>query len=95
MIASVELKTIATVSAHVKSKLQQLLLGESKQLCNCRSHPLFAGSSKKIGGLRVVNVVGFKRAYGFLNEILALAKPFGTVVQHLVLDVRPEVKLVG
>ncbi|XP_035618567.1 matrin-3-like isoform X3 [Oncorhynchus keta] len=49
-----------------------------------------SGSSKKIGGLRVVNVVGFKRAYGFLNEILALAKPFGTVVQHLVLDVRPE-----
>lgn len=43
----------------------------------------------------MVNVVGFKRAYGFLNEILALAKPFGTVVQHLVLDVRPEVKLVG
>lgn len=64
---------------------------KSKQLCNS----LFAGSSKKIGGLRVVNVVGFKRAYGFLNEILALAKPFGTVVQHLVLDVRPEVKLVG
>ncbi|XP_064874405.1 matrin-3-like [Oncorhynchus nerka] len=49
-----------------------------------------SGSSKKIGGLRVVNVVGFKRAYGFLNKILALAKPFGTVVQHLVLDVRPE-----
>ncbi|XP_041691900.2 matrin-3-like isoform X2 [Coregonus clupeaformis] len=49
-----------------------------------------SGSSKKTGGLRVVNVVGFKRAYGFLNEILALAKPFGTVVQHLVLDVRPE-----
>ncbi|KAM9413645.1 uncharacterized protein ACWYII_025383 [Salvelinus alpinus] len=49
-----------------------------------------SGSYKKIGGLRVVNVVGFKRAYGFLNEILALAKPFGTVVQHLVLDVRPE-----
>ncbi|XP_052373112.1 putative nuclease HARBI1 [Oncorhynchus keta] len=49
-----------------------------------------SGSSKKIGGLRVVNVVGFKRAYGFLNEILALAKPFGTVVQHLVLDVSPK-----
>uniref|UniRef100_A0A4W5PIM5 Matrin 3-like 1.1 n=1 Tax=Hucho hucho TaxID=62062 RepID=A0A4W5PIM5_9TELE len=49
-----------------------------------------SGSSKKMAGLRVVNVVGFKRAYGFLNEILALAKPFGTVVQHLVLDVRPE-----
>ncbi|KAK1804443.1 hypothetical protein P4O66_020461 [Electrophorus voltai] len=41
-------------------------------------------------GLRVVNVVGFKRSYGYLDEILALAKPFGKVVQHLVLDVRPE-----
>ncbi|KAJ8015074.1 hypothetical protein DPEC_G00022350 [Dallia pectoralis] len=44
----------------------------------------------KRGGLRVVNVGGFKRSYGFINEILALAKPFGTVVQHLVLDLRPE-----
>uniref|UniRef100_A0AAY5EV07 RRM domain-containing protein n=1 Tax=Electrophorus electricus TaxID=8005 RepID=A0AAY5EV07_ELEEL len=44
-------------------------------------------------GLRVVNVVGFKRSYGYLDEILALAKPFGKVVQHLVLDVRPEVEL--
>lgn len=42
-------------------------------------------------GLRVVNVVGFKRGFGYLDEILALAKPFGTVVRHLVLDVRPEV----
>ncbi|KAL0973713.1 hypothetical protein UPYG_G00209960 [Umbra pygmaea] len=50
----------------------------------------FSGSGKKRGGLRVVNVGGFKRSYGFVKEILALAKPFGTVVQHLVLDLRPE-----
>ncbi|KAM6953201.1 matrin 3-like 1.2 [Aplochiton taeniatus] len=42
------------------------------------------------GGLRVVNILGFKRGYGFLNELLSLAKPFGTVVKHLVLDLRPE-----
>uniref|UniRef100_A0AAR2KR85 Matrin 3-like 1.1 n=1 Tax=Pygocentrus nattereri TaxID=42514 RepID=A0AAR2KR85_PYGNA len=40
--------------------------------------------------LRVVNVVGFKRGYGYLDEILSLAKPFGKVVRHLVLNVRPE-----
>ncbi|KAA0709209.1 Matrin-3 [Triplophysa tibetana] len=49
-----------------------------------------SGSTKDDGGLRVVNVVGFKRGFGYLEEILALAKPFGTVVRHLVLDVRPE-----
>ncbi|XDV37014.1 hypothetical protein PO909_006711 [Leuciscus waleckii] len=49
-----------------------------------------SGSSKESGGLRVVNVVGFKRGYGYLDEILNLAKPFGKVVRHLVLDVRPE-----
>lgn len=37
-----------------------------------------------------MNVVGFKRGYGYLDEVLALAKPFGKVVRHLVLDVRPE-----
>ncbi|KAM4621087.1 uncharacterized protein ACJ7VT_005514 [Polymixia lowei] len=42
------------------------------------------------GGMRVVNIVGFRRGYGFLNELLALAKPFGKVVKHLVLDLRPE-----
>lgn len=42
-------------------------------------------------GLRVVNVVGFKRSYGYLDEILTLAKPFGKVVRHLVLHSRPEV----
>uniref|UniRef100_UPI003AAC8A43 matrin 3-like 1.2 n=1 Tax=Centroberyx gerrardi TaxID=166262 RepID=UPI003AAC8A43 len=45
------------------------------------------------GGMRVVNVVGFRRGYGFLNELLALAKPFGEVVKHLVLDLRPEAYL--
>ncbi|XP_039510378.1 matrin-3-like [Pimephales promelas] len=49
-----------------------------------------SGSSKDSGGLRVVNVVGFKRGYGYLDEILNLAKPFGKVVRNLVLDVRPE-----
>lgn len=48
------------------------------------------GTPRQSGGLRVVNVVGFKRGYGYLEEILSLAKPFGTVVRHLVLDVRPE-----
>ncbi|KAM4586973.1 LOW QUALITY PROTEIN: uncharacterized protein V3H82_005713 [Fundulus diaphanus] len=42
------------------------------------------------GGMRVVNILGFRRGYNFLNEMLALAKPFGKVVKHLVLDLRPE-----
>lgn len=37
-----------------------------------------------------MNIVGFRRGYNFLNELLALAKPFGKVVKHLVLDLRPE-----
>ncbi|KAM3866932.1 matrin 3-like 1.2 [Diretmus argenteus] len=45
------------------------------------------------GGMRVVNIVGFRRGYAFLNELLALAKPFGKVVKHLVLDLRPEAYL--
>ncbi|MCJ8734230.1 hypothetical protein PDJAM_G00232950 [Pangasius djambal] len=49
-----------------------------------------SGRSRESGGLRVVNVVGFKRSYGYLDEILALAKPFGKVVRHLVLHSRPE-----
>ncbi|XP_051945086.1 matrin-3-like [Xyrauchen texanus] len=49
-----------------------------------------SGSAKESGGLRVVNVVGFKRGYSYLDELLALAKPFGRVVRHLILDVRPE-----
>nr|XP_015205383.1 PREDICTED: matrin-3-like [Lepisosteus oculatus]XP_015205384.1 PREDICTED: matrin-3-like [Lepisosteus oculatus]XP_015205385.1 PREDICTED: matrin-3-like [Lepisosteus oculatus] len=39
---------------------------------------------------KVVNVRGFKRGYNFLTDILKLAKPFGKVVQHLVLDTRHE-----
>lgn len=39
----------------------------------------------------MVNIVGFRRGYNFLNELLGLAKPFGKVVKHLVLDLRPEV----
>lgn len=41
--------------------------------------------------MRVVNIIGFRRGYNFLNELLALAKPFGRVVRHLVLDLRPKV----
>ncbi|KAK9962955.1 hypothetical protein ABG768_006190 [Culter alburnus] len=49
-----------------------------------------SGSSRDSRGFRVVNVVGFKRGHGYVEEILALAKPFGKVVRHLVLDLRPE-----
>ncbi|XP_072251223.1 matrin 3-like 1.2 isoform X2 [Leuresthes tenuis] len=49
-----------------------------------------AADSSKQGGMRVVNIVGFRRGYNFLNELLGLAKPFGNVVKHLVLDLRPE-----
>ncbi|KAG7219137.1 hypothetical protein INR49_019299 [Caranx melampygus] len=45
------------------------------------------------GGMRVVNIVGFRRGYNFLSELLGLAKPFGKVVKHLVLDLRPEAYL--
>ncbi|XP_029020205.1 matrin 3-like 1.2 [Betta splendens] len=47
----------------------------------------------KKGGKRVVNIVGFRRGYNYLNELLGLAKPFGKVVKHLVLDLRPEAYL--
>ncbi|KAM4555218.1 matrin 3-like 1.2 isoform 2-T5 [Odontesthes bonariensis] len=49
-----------------------------------------AAESTKQAGMRVVNIVGFRRGYNFLNELLGLAKPFGNVVKHLVLDLRPE-----
>ncbi|XP_062250072.1 matrin 3-like 1.2 isoform X1 [Platichthys flesus] len=45
------------------------------------------------GGMRVVNIWGFRRGFNFLNELLALAKPFGKVVKHLVLDLRLEAYL--
>nr|XP_046261503.1 matrin 3-like 1.2 [Scatophagus argus]XP_046261504.1 matrin 3-like 1.2 [Scatophagus argus] len=44
----------------------------------------------KKGGMRVVNIFGFRRGHNFLKELLALAEPFGKVVKHLVLDLRPE-----
>ncbi|KAM6923509.1 matrin 3-like 1.2 [Xenentodon cancila] len=44
----------------------------------------------KKGGMRVVNIIGFRRGYNFMDELLGLAKPFGKVVKHLVLDLRPE-----
>ncbi|XP_051275771.1 matrin 3-like 1.2 isoform X2 [Dicentrarchus labrax] len=56
--------------------------GESDSLDNTRR-----------GGMRVVNIVGFRRGYNFLTELLGLAKPFGKVVKHLVLDLRPEAYL--
>lgn len=43
-------------------------------------------------GMRVVNIVGFRRGYNFLSELLGLATPFGKVVKHLVLDLRAEVR---
>lgn len=43
-------------------------------------------------GMRVVNIVGFRRGFNFANELLGLAKPFGKLVKHLVLDLRPEVQ---
>ncbi|KAG7464218.1 matrin-3-like isoform X1 [Solea senegalensis] len=45
------------------------------------------------GGMRVVNIVGFRRGYNFRTELLGLADPFGEVVKHLVLDLRPEAYL--
>ncbi|XP_042274294.1 matrin 3-like 1.2 isoform X1 [Thunnus maccoyii] len=45
------------------------------------------------GGMRVVNIVGFRRGFNFSNELLGLAKPFGKLVKHLVLDLRPEAYL--
>ncbi|XP_034038138.1 matrin 3-like 1.2 isoform X2 [Thalassophryne amazonica] len=47
----------------------------------------------KAGGMRVVNVLGFRRGYNFLKELLGLAEPFGKVVKYLVLDLRPEAYL--
>lgn len=52
---------------------------------------LICSSGSSVQGLRVVNIVGFRRGYNFLNELLGLAKPFGKVVKHLVLDLRAEV----
>ncbi|XP_034399546.1 matrin 3-like 1.2 isoform X2 [Cyclopterus lumpus] len=49
--------------------------------------------STRRGGMRVVNIVGFRRGYNFINELQGLAKPFGKVVKHLVLDLRPEAYL--
>lgn len=54
-------------------------------------HVWWRDPSVCLQGMRVVNIVGFRRGYNFLNELLALAKPFGKVVKHLVLDLRAEV----
>ncbi|TRY97457.1 hypothetical protein DNTS_008199 [Danionella cerebrum] len=67
--------------------LDELAEEEDAERQDSKSRDNVSGNSN---GLRVVNVVGFKRAFGYLQEILALSKPFGTVVRHLVLDVRPE-----
>ncbi|XP_035266033.1 matrin-3-like isoform X2 [Anguilla anguilla] len=55
-----------------------------------KSGDSYSGNTKNDGGRKVVNVVGFRRGHSFLQEILNLAKPFGKVVRHLVLDARPE-----
>lgn len=39
-------------------------------------------------------MVGLRRGYTFMEELLGLAKPFGKLVKHLVLDLKPEVDLV-
>ncbi|GAA6099198.1 matrin 3-like 1.2 [Tachysurus ichikawai] len=71
--------------------LDELAEEDESELHDSRSRDRpSAGRSRDSGGLRVVNVVGFKRGYGYLDEILALAKPFGKVVRHLVLHSRPE-----
>uniref|UniRef100_A0AAY4E6C4 Uncharacterized protein n=1 Tax=Denticeps clupeoides TaxID=299321 RepID=A0AAY4E6C4_9TELE len=38
----------------------------------------------------VVRIIGYKRGPGYLDQMMSLAKPFGTVVRHLILYVRPE-----
>ncbi|XP_055016086.1 matrin 3-like 1.2 isoform X2 [Boleophthalmus pectinirostris] len=40
------------------------------------------------GGMRVVLVMGFKKGYNHLNELMQLAQPFGKVVRHLVLNMQ-------
>ncbi|KAJ0023534.1 hypothetical protein NQD34_003433 [Periophthalmus magnuspinnatus] len=40
------------------------------------------------GGMRVVLVVGFKKGYNHLNELMQLAQPFGKVVRYLILDMQ-------
>ncbi|XP_061089638.1 matrin-3-like [Conger conger] len=55
-----------------------------------KSGASYSGNARNDKGRKVVNVVGFKRGHSFLQEILNLAKPFGEVVRHLVLDSRPE-----
>ncbi|XP_060741572.1 matrin 3-like 1.2 [Tachysurus vachellii] len=71
--------------------LDELAEEDESELHDSRSRERpSAGRSRDSGGLRVVNVVGFKRGYGYLDEILSLAKPFGKVVRHLVLHSRPE-----
>ncbi|XP_028816687.1 matrin-3-like isoform X2 [Denticeps clupeoides] len=46
--------------------------------------------SEKTVGMRVVRIIGYKRGPGYLDQMMSLAKPFGTVVRHLILYVRPE-----
>ncbi|KAJ8338456.1 hypothetical protein SKAU_G00374220 [Synaphobranchus kaupii] len=59
------------------------------QSCSKLGHS-YSENARNNEGRKVVNVVGFKRGHNYLQEILNLAKPFGKVVRHLVLDVRPE-----
>ncbi|KAK7141548.1 hypothetical protein R3I93_015636 [Phoxinus phoxinus] len=70
--------------------LDELVEEEDAKRKDSKSKAKYTSGSSKDRGFRVVNVVGFKRGHDYKDEILALAKPFGKVVRHLVLDVRPE-----
>ncbi|CAL9692635.1 unnamed protein product [Knipowitschia caucasica] len=45
-----------------------------------------APDSSNTGGMRVVLVMGFRKGYNFLNELMQLAQPFGKVESHLIMD---------
>lgn len=71
---------------------RQLPAGPEGRRPSTPASPARRDGSVCLQGMRVVNIVGFRRGYNFLNELLALARPFGTVVKHLVLDLRAEVE---
>nr|XP_057920392.1 matrin 3-like 1.2 isoform X2 [Doryrhamphus excisus] len=70
--------------------LDELPDEEEEELAENEGHHSEDIDTSRRGGLRVVNVLGFRRGYNFLDELLGLAKPFGKLVKHLVLDRRPE-----
>ncbi|XP_054648063.1 matrin 3-like 1.2 isoform X2 [Dunckerocampus dactyliophorus] len=66
------------------------LADEEEELAENEGQQSDGIDTSRRGGLRVVNILGFRRGYNFLDELLGLAKPFGKLVRHLVLDRRPE-----